>query len=479
MFATGDANGEIYLWDMISRQQSGQIEGRRGAVHALAFSPDGTHLAIGKRTGAVRLWDIETKTLQPLGGHGEGAVHTVAFHPDGKVLASGGGDKTVRLWSTGLGDSVGKLTYGHLYGSKFAFVPSIGSLASAGHGDVFLWDLATQQPSVFLEDIYFDYDATAFSPDGRLFAVGESYPRDVSKKSRIFLWSLETGQRIAGWQAHDQSIMSLSFSADSKYLASSDGILQIVTAPARPFQDPFEQPNTIRVWEVDAQREIAAIQLDKFDYMVSVLLSPNGRYLASAGEETGVRLWEVETRQQLAQWDIPFYLQHMAFSSDGRIFAVSGETETQLWSLDNRQMLGRLDGSGSLVFSPDGKWLVSGGSRLWDVASQTQFAEFTGGGNVAFSPDGQVIATGGGREIRFWDVNTREPIGLVEGQNPFGFSLDGEWFVAGGGSGIIRLWDTEARRPSLDTNGPREPASPLTHGYGLEFSPDSQYLIVK
>jgi WD40 repeat protein len=71
---------------------------REPQVTALAFSPDGEHLATGSLGGSLKVWEARTgRQLDSLSGN-LGQVLDLAFSPDGATLATSSSDGTVRLW---------------------------------------------------------------------------------------------------------------------------------------------------------------------------------------------------------------------------------------------------------------------------------------------------------------------------------------------------------------------------------------------
>jgi RNA polymerase sigma factor (sigma-70 family) len=96
--AAGARLGRVTLWDLGSGQERAALPADVSGVYALAFSPDGSLLAMGSSEALVKLWRLdspgEPRTLR---GH-TALIRSLVFSPDGKTLASASHDLTVRLW---------------------------------------------------------------------------------------------------------------------------------------------------------------------------------------------------------------------------------------------------------------------------------------------------------------------------------------------------------------------------------------------
>jgi WD40 repeat protein len=138
----------------------------------------------------------------------------------------------------------------------------------------------------------------------------------------------------------------------------------------------------------------------------------------------------------------------VAFSPDGQ-FLVSGSRDqsVRLWNIDSgeqvRVLKGHTDRVSSVAFSPDGQFLVSGSRdksvRLWNIDSGEQVQVFNGHTDkvtsVAFSPNGQFLVSGSGdKSVRLWNIDSGEQVQVFEGHtgwvNSVAFSPNGQFLVS-------------------------------------------------
>ncbi|MGH4007770.1 MAG: trypsin-like peptidase domain-containing protein, partial [Pseudonocardiaceae bacterium] len=187
-----------------------------GGISNVAFSPDGTVLAV-PRGRSVELIDLASgDTLRVLHGHTRW-VTGVAFSPDGAQLATTSGDRTARLWDPTTGQHHSTLTGHTSWVHDVAFSSDGSLLATTSHDHTArLWDPTTGQHRTTLTGHTSPVRGVAFSPDGSLLAT-------TSDDGTARLWDPTTGQHHSTLTGHTDWVRGVAFSPDGSLLATTSG----------------------------------------------------------------------------------------------------------------------------------------------------------------------------------------------------------------------------------------------------------------
>jgi WD40 repeat protein len=330
--------------------------------YGLAISRDGAFLAIGGWDGTVRLWGLRDGTLLgSLEAHSDEVivnyVTCLAISPDSRLLLSGTRDGNIRLWSLPNGELV-----------------------------------------KVLKERYEYAECMAVSPDGKLLVTGNL--------GTLCVWDLAEGQPICTLEGHQAHVRSVTISRDGQFLASADFY------------------GSVRLWELP-QGKLLSVPLPDKGYYVeespqSMVLSPDGRLLATGGHDNHVYICTVpegETRRLEGHRD---RIRSLAMSPDGALLASgSNDSSVRLWSLPNGNTLQTLKGHESshvtcLVISPDGRLLASEFAsegpenyvQLWGLPEGKAICTLKHPGwltSLAMTPDSRtLIGVGNDGSVRLW-----------------------------------------------------------------------------
>lgn len=266
--------------------------------------------------------------------------------------------------------------------------------------------------------------------------------------SRLVLRNTTTGEVLADLNDQKAAMHALNFSADGKLLVTGS------------------HDKTAKIRDAATGRELIVLQKQKLE-IHSIAASPDSTIVATgSGRIQGIadlKIWDAKTGTQLRQLRGPTgTIDDLNFSPDGRYLAsASRDGGVRLWNTTTWESTGDItshpQGALCVAFTPDSKTVVTGGRdgyiRIWDIENQKLARELEPPPQeiacVVVSPDGRFLAAGVGGSIWLWNLSTGLPIQTFAGHRykvtSLSFSQDGKTIFSTGWDRTVKVWDVLAQ----------------------------------
>jgi WD40 repeat protein len=415
--ASGGADGRIYLWDTSTRKLVRRLEGH-GAVTPQGGRPTRfvrkltyasvNRLFSGGVDGTIREWDPTTgkQNPRPTWQHGSHildsrSVRGLALRPDGRQIASSGSDGSIRIWDVQDGKLVARLEgnldvteeAGHRIGLGTSAYCADNHLliTDSQPQDAYLraWDTRplrerrayTGLPWIERPNTLNDrrISALAIHPDGSRFVSSEP-------NGDLIWWDTVTGQALRIQGAH-------------KPLNRDQLANQLAAHP-----------------ETAEGAENARAGHWSWQTVSCLAWSHNGKWVASAGQDRRLRIWDAQTREPITAWT----------DEDPEDMAPS-----------------------PVVPVPDSLKLA------YETRSPAGAAEPRCYCVLFDRSDAKLIAAGRDQVIRLWDIATRKVVGQLrhaQRVNALALSADGTFLASGSTDGMVIIWDLKKQVPWQTTS---------------------------
>lgn len=428
----------------LSDRSAAKVTAHAGTIEAVAFEPAGERLASVGADGAVHLWRLEgdgrlvrVRTL----GQERGHLYAVAWSPDGTSLAVAGEGPTVDVLDASAGAVKSSFAVPELV-RGLAISADGKRLASAVDDDTFrVWDLESKEAVAILE-IKDQALAVAFTPDGDLITG--------SADERLRRWNLETaaqrweihpvedaietiamspdGQRVAlgGWDPEIVVVDASSGEAQARLPGHADGVREVAWTTSGDEVVSAGWDDIVRVWDVESEQQVVELR-GHASNVEALAVAADGRHLVSGADDRQLRVWDLEQRP------------------------------------DHRVLAGHAEKVHAFAFTPDGARIVTGSGphfdtaptdaslRVWDVASGEALRVVSGLKQgivtLAIDPSGQRVAAGD----RSGSIRIE---GLAEGVEPrllpghdglvTGVVWRGDALISVGADRALVQWDVDA-----------------------------------
>lgn len=290
-----------------------------------------------------------------------------------------------------------------------------------------------------------EWEKTSFTACLAATADGEHF---IAAGSRVVLWSAakDAPEHVfLELTSEDQGreLLSLAVSPDGKWFAVGDST------------------GMVRIWSLEDRSEIVAKQIGR-NGISFLAISPDAEEIATISYDSEISIWSADALAPRKQFKVDTNSVNRLEYTAPQMLAAAGES-TSLWNTSTGARVQELTPgrySFALGRSPDGARFIFGGDEslhVWNIAESRDEAEIkhgvSGSERIAFSPDGKFLATTNGGSVQLWNLAERRITQVIDS---FGWPIVGlSWLpksnllAVASDNGCTRIWGTPSQGATL------------------------------
>lgn len=269
---------------------------------------------------------------------------------------------------------------------------------------------------------------------------------------------------------HTACVVAMAYSPDGRYVASGG------------------QDNTIIIWDLYSRKELRKL-IGHTSFVNYISYSPDGKFLASGSLDKTIRIWNVETGDELQCLKTESQIVYVNYlkNSDFIISAAFQESSFLLWNLKSGKIIKNIIVEDEFYFDTnvinvDGDFIITVGYatlKIWDIESGKKIKELKIDNfefaSADFSPIAKEIAVTDQNNVYVYDLKTLKKIREFKFYGDFPkrsikYSPDGKYFILG--------IDNEFGYSKLVDAKTGEDITIIPECYGSVFSPDSHFFCI-
>lgn len=451
--ATGDKNGNLAVWNLSDGKQIALIEGQSPEIISVAISPDKTLLASVAENKIISIWDIGTQKLKfSLSKHLHAfRVNKLLFSPDGKYVVSGGDDFKLKLWDVNTGELF----------REYSADKKINDLSISPDGK--LVALALNNSKIEILNFDGDQNRKLFEAPNKIvdsftsikFLPSNSLLVSGSENGIVRIWNINgtivwesSGQNMDGSPINQSTIKSIALSDDGSKIAT------------------LSIDNSINVWDNTGKVLLASKQLH-YGQINHLSISTDDKLLVDQSGDSNIQLWSIENYKQIASIDGASLPRGNPISSNREYLVTEANNNLSLYSLQTGSpvLISLLYGfpfDGTVNYLMEDKIIATAGKgsfKYWSISSGKELTPSVAPKNQGFcqilaSDDGQFIAAfsstgilGNPSNVNYYCATTRSPRTISED-----FLKDGSIIALSLENQVLEVWDSKINNQKITIN---------------------------